>query len=184
MPSTVIACVNEPAADQPQLLTFYNQASLEICDADANFCPPDNTQYETPGVIADDVELETDNTSPQEQNDPSIQSTSKPPPIIKTVEATDTPGQDNIALEYEPATEAEPTQATTPTIPAATVRRSTQERRKIISYHPTIEGKMYQYAVTQLAQLEHKKHCTDPRVVEMILTQLILKATLKQRHLK
>ena len=57
MPSTVIARVNKLANDQPQRLTFYDRAGQEIGDADAEHYTADDAQYETSGVVADDVKL-------------------------------------------------------------------------------------------------------------------------------
>lgn len=42
------------------------------------------------------------------------------------------------------------------------------------AYVPNMKGKLYQYAATQLAKTKN-----DPRVVEMVFTQLTLKAAIK-----
>ncbi len=67
MPEAVISWVNALAADQPQLLTFYDRNKTEISDVDnaAAFPEPTNTtDYKIPGVIGDDAQIpgvETDN---------------------------------------------------------------------------------------------------------------------------
>jgi len=201
MPSTVIARVNELATDQPQLLTFYDRRGREIGDTDAEYLTPsNNTQYktpgvvETPGVIDEDVKItgvdmdNTDNT----QYDPDIPPADNAPKLLEPTESTEAPAPAT-ALDPNPSTvqELEPSirqaspvkkekpAATTTTTPPTATRRSTRTSNKPQSYQPSMTGKSYQYAATQLAQLELEKQEVDPRVLEMVMTQLTLKAAIK-----
>jgi hypothetical protein len=192
MPSAVIARVNELATDQPQLLTFYDRIGREIGDADAEYSTPsDDTQYETPGVIDKSVEItgvDMDNEQPTTTNhDPDIPPTDNSPKLLEPTESAEA-----AALDFEPPAPLEPEPvpirqaspvknekpAVAPTTPIAT-RRSTRTSNKPQSYQPSMTGKSYQYAATQLAQLESEKQEIDPRVIEMVMTQLTLKAAIK-----
>lgn len=202
MPSTVIARVNKLANDQPQRLTFYDRAGREIGDADAEHYTADDAQYETPGVVADDVELpgvDTDSDSPKSNDnyDPDTPpDTDETPLLLEPTENTSTEinksAENNDAVEFEPTTEpAQPIARTSRTAtpakekPAAThtsnkgTCRSTRECNKPLSYQPSMKGKSYQYAATQLAQLESKQDDIDDRVVGIIMTQLTLKVAIK-----
>ena len=215
MPSTVIARVNNLATNQPQLLTFYDRTGREIGDVDAAYST-DDTQYETPGVIENPgvindeiVEppgVDMDNESPTDQYDPDIPSTDNAPQLLEPAESSEaTPTTTELepnAVEYEPTTTIEhisPTRAATPAkkeAPAATntpvQRRSTRVRTQATSYQPSMKGKSYQYAATQLAQVEANKQLeillaqleehaeeVDPRVIQTVMTQLTLKAAIK-----
>jgi hypothetical protein len=197
MPTAVIARVNELAADQPSLLTFYDRTGREIGDSDADAQHTGEPQYETPGVVADDakitgVDSEDDSDSdPSNGYDPDI--TPTPPDEPPLIDSTPTPASGFVdestpesfepTVQYEPTiTEPVPSSAVseptvTPTEPVTdTRRRSTRERKQVSSYKPSMSGKSYQYAATQIEQTQQD---FDPRVVGMIMTQLSLKAALK-----
>ena len=78
-------------------------------------------------------------------------------------------------VEYEP-TATEPAASPSEQPATDTRRRSTRERKQVSTYEPSMSGKSYQYAATQLEQTQQD---SDPRVVGMIMTQLSLKAALK-----
>ena len=56
------------------------------------------------------------------------------------------------------------------------LRRFTRVHTQVKSYLPSIKGKSYQYTATKL-DVETSKQ--NPRVIELILTQLLLKAAIK-----
>jgi hypothetical protein len=133
MPAVVIARVNELAAEQPTLLTFYDRSSREIGDSDADAHHLDEPQYETPGVVADDakitgVDSKNDSGSdPSNGYDPDITPTppdepslidSPPIPASGFVEEP-TPMSFEPTVEYEPTT-TEPTIESTSTMPPPT----------------------------------------------------------------
>ena len=217
MPSTVIARVNELATNQPQLLTFYDRTGREIGDLDAPYST-DNTQYEapgvveTPGVLDNDkiVELsgvDTDNESPTTQYEPEIPSSDNAPQLLEPTESSEAPAATTevnpIAVEHEPTTSIEPmppTRTATPakkekptaTTPSSAPRRSTRQRTQTTLYQPSMKGKSYQYAATQIAQMETDKQIEtllaqlaqyqddiDPRMIQTVMTQLTLKAAIK-----
>ena len=198
MPSTVISRINQLAEGQPTLLTVTDKHGNEIGDADAYIEPA--TAHEIPGVIADpakitgvdteilegeaSVEPDPSKNTPttsiieqewasEEKQQPEFESTrdsnevhDSPTYEVHTDASEDTSG--NTTNIVEPVAVAQPTAQ-----PEGT-RRSSRNKSAPKAYVPTMKGKTYKYAATQLAETTH-----DPRMVETILTQLTLKAAIK-----
>jgi hypothetical protein len=80
------------------------------------------------------------------------------------------------------ATNTDPVQVPEPPAVAAGLRRSTRERHKPINYQPSMIGKRYLFATTQLGTnyLEDKTYQHNPLVAFAFLQQLLVKAALKQ----
>ena len=202
MPSTVIDRVNDMAKDQPRLLTFADRDGNEILSdgyEEELTTPP----HEIPGVIGDvttipgvDIGIEPEDIETSKNDLGNTPTTNEP--IIEQDVKGDVP-------EFEPtkdveadATEFEPTageapmeeQAESPKVPSSTrkkktttqappihakgTRRSSRDRKTPQSFIPSMKGKFYGYSAAQFDSIEH-----DPRVVEMVLTQLTLKAAIK-----
>ncbi len=58
MTGSVIAQVNQLGANQPQLLTFYDQNNREIGNKDATEPNEDTAAEEMPGVVGTDLQVE------------------------------------------------------------------------------------------------------------------------------
>ena len=164
---------------------------MEIRDINKMEINPPETPHKIPGVIGDDaqipgVEMVVEQTDDEKKtNDPTI--TPTPPPIAEDdaehlIETNDDgpdfePTRDNptpvkTAVQPTPTATAPISGTTAPT--AAGTRRSTRTKSAVKSYVPSMTGKSYGYSATQISNMEH-----DPRVVELILTQLTLKAAIK-----
>jgi hypothetical protein len=190
MPSNVIARIHELAAGQPQVLTFADRDGNPIPDDVAD--PPPDTPHKIPGVLGDvatipGVDMGVNDTEVEnniEETDPtSIPITSEP--IVESNTELD----NDDAPTYEPTGDDGPTETIVkPAAPVkdkkktATVkiaspegtRRSSRARQAPKLLVPSMTGKKYEYSATQLDDTTH-----DPRVVELILTQLTLKAAIK-----
>ncbi len=59
-------------------------------------------------------------------------------------------------------------------------RRSGRERKATVRYAPSMSGKSYAYMQLGLSFLQDTRKKYSSKVVEMVMTQLSLKATLKQ----
>jgi hypothetical protein len=188
MPQSVIDRVNTLAGDQPQLLTFTDRHGNAIGDADVS--PQPEISHKIPGVVEDavaipgvDMAVETKSSEYDHNDIPP-----EPPLLDPTNNHTnDQPSFDTQPIEFEAATEKEDNIPPTPPAAAETVsateaptniptppRRSSRIKTKSTSYVPTMKGKSYQYSALQLAEVEW-----DSEVVELIFTQLTLKAALK-----
>ncbi len=60
------------------------------------------------------------------------------------------------------------------TIKPKGTRQMSQTKQAVPTYVPTMKGKSYRYLTAQIKDTQH-----DPRVVEIVLTQLNLKAPIK-----
>jgi hypothetical protein len=78
------------------------------------------------------------------------------------------------------ATNKDPVQVPKPLAAAAGLWRSTRERHKPTNYQPSMIGKRYLFATTQLVTTYLKDETYDPLVAFAILQQLLVKAALKQ----
>jgi hypothetical protein len=187
MPQAVIDKVNSMAAEQPTLITFTDKQGNEIVDDDDVISPP-QTEYEIPGVVPTiakttgvDVELDNDydndHTSPDQTD--GLGNVPEPiePMLLESQHDSD-PTDPTIEFEQQfevldPAGAPTATLDTQPKISVEENQRPTRVRKQVQSYVPSMKGKSYQYAATQLAS--KKQH---PQIVEMILTQLTLKAAI------
>lgn len=203
MPKAVIDRVNQFAEGQPTLMTFTDRHGNEIGDAEPTYEP--DIKHEIPGVVAKTaqitgVEPEIMNASNGEETDLSASST---PPIVDTtaeptVKQVDKPQQqqstefhnefeptrDDDEVEPEATAPTQPTQLVEPEQPRADepsneqagTRRSSRNRTAPKAYVPSMKGKSYGYSATQL---ELEGSTFKPKIVEMIMTQLMLKAAIK-----
>jgi hypothetical protein len=192
MPSNVIDRVNQMAKDQPQLLVFTDKHGNEI-DPLEETEPSADTPQEIPGVITDTYEIPgvdteikataddtlTDEDTPIEQQKTNLNSTQSPSDSHKEQAITFEPSEHTID-EYD----TPPVSPTTPktlvkrtkttNTPTEGTRKSTRVRQAPKTLVPAMKGKSYEYSAAQLHESEH-----DPKVVELILTQLTLKAAIK-----
>ena len=200
MPQAVIDKVNALAADQPSLITFTDKQGNEIGEETDIITPPQrqSEEYEIPGVVGDiakitgvDMDSATgDNSITNQKADLGNEPDHNEPPLVDsgtdfdpttddspTDEVTDTSFDESTpaAVSSPPAKGKTPEAFSEPTTQATPTRRSTRERKQIKSYVPSMSGKSYQYAATQLASSTH-----HPQVVEMILTQLTLKTAINK----
>jgi hypothetical protein len=138
-----------------------------------------------------DLEIDPPNDEPAEpvqDQEPIQDQEPTAPPIVETVHEAEQPQEEQVEIAPEPAPEP-------PTAPGEIpgVRRSTRVRFPVnTGYTPSMSGSSkYAYAVTQMASQEalhpdaHMffNHCVSqepPDVVAMIMTQLSLKAGLKE----
>ena len=94
---------------------------------------------------------------------------------------------DNATTEFEPTPATEEPAPALPAVEPTNVRRSGRVHQQTKAYQPTIIGKKYEYVATQLVaqRLSDKLHCDvakhefDSRVVQVVMTQLSLKAAIK-----
>ena len=197
MPKAVIDRINQFAEGQPTLMTFTDRHGNEIGDADPTYAL--DIKYEIPGVVAETaqitgVEPDIMNASDGEETDLSASST--PPIVDGSIEQVDEPQQQQSTEfhtefeptraddEVEPKTTApnKPTQLAEPEQPRAVepsneqagTRRSSRNRSAPQAYVPSMKGKSYGYSATQL-----EDSTFEPKIVEMIMTQLTLKAAIK-----
>jgi len=196
MPQSVITRVNELAEDQQHLLTFTDRNGDEIGDADGGILP--EIPHKIPGVVDDAVPIpgvDQEEGKPTTIDTKDDQNNMPTTPLLEANEPTneqqhfeptrdddDSPIEplitsDTAVSETEPAAVTEEvvkTKEPTNNHPPTGTCRSMRNKMQIKAYVPSMTGKSYQYAATQLAQTKN-----DPRVVEMVFTQLTLKAALK-----
>jgi len=201
MPDLVIARVNELGSDQPEMLTFTDRHGRPIGDhelPDVASDEDDDTQLPgvdapLPGVdpvIDDDIEITgvDDVVAPETT-----------PTTVEIDDDLDFPDNDPAPIEAAPAPALDPpAPAPDPNVPAQVqaptapgLRRSTRVRTKKKEYTPSMTGTKYSYAVTQLEShgvlnpdahmfVQDDFYQAEPDVVASIMTQLSLKAGLKE----
>ena len=208
MPSNVIDRVNDMAKDQPRLLTFADRDGNEILDDTLDAVESQETPHEIPGVLGDvtaipgvdtanDMEIgiqpdnknDPDNTPPplepitegNEGEDTADEGNYNDDPIFKhndepmKTQDVDTPPTNQPSSSSPKRKKANKQQQDTESPPEPVgVRRSSRATKTVQSYIPSMTGKAYGYSAAQVESIEH-----DPRVVELILTQLTLKAAIK-----
>jgi hypothetical protein len=196
MPQAVIDKVNSLAADQPSLITFTDRQGIEIgSDEDDVITPPQGhqqTSYEIPGVIADtaqitgvDMDAAQDNYQPNDQTDDLANDPGQTDPSLlesgtdfePTLDEVPTPSENVGTQEIDEPTRQVP--VSSPPTTNEPTRRATRDRKQTKSYVPSMSGKSYQYSATQLSSSRH-----EPQIVEMVLTQLTLKAAINKWGLK
>lgn len=187
MPSSVIDRVHHLAKGQPVQLSFNDRSGIPIGDIDANFShesvehssfethndlpgvfiPASDTASETPGVYipepTDAAEIPGVDMEPTVQivNDLDYAPTNDEAPLVVTSEVED-------ILPYLP-TDDEP-------------RRSSRIRNQTKNYVPTMSGKRYSFAVTELGRglLDNIDNGEDKAVSFSFMQQLSVKAALKE----
>jgi hypothetical protein len=189
MPDVVINRVNELGRDQPSLMTFTDRHGRLIGDMEISGV--DSTEDEDdyfPGVapvIADAIEIPGLDVAGPEALD------EVPAPQVEIYDPDDIPHDDPAPIEVVPAQAVPVLALVTP--PAETgLRRSTRVRTQASQgYTPRMTGSKYSYAVTQLESqgvlypdahmfVQDDFYQAEPDVVAAIMTQLSLKAGLKE----
>ncbi len=178
MPQSVIDRVNSMAADQP----FLDRHGNEIMDNGEVTLPEAAPALKIPGVIkhgaqitgVDDgaptagVDTEIETESEVAPEDAKIQDASDndltnmpAPPEVDTTESNDMMEANTPTFEStdEPESKEAPTPEATPAPPTATKReRPSRIRKQVQSYVPSMTGKSYQFAATQIAYKEMLQH--------------------------
>ena len=201
MPQAVIDKVNSLAADQPSLITFTDRQGNEIGSEDDDVITPpqaSSQSYEIPGVVADNAQItgvdmdgaenkyqQNENKYQQDEqlddlaNDhghadpPLLESGPDFEPTINDVPST--PDHDSTPETiHEPMRQVSVSAKDKPTR-RDTIQRPTRERKQVKNYVPSMTGKSYEYSATQLSSSKH-----EPQIVEMVLTQLTLKAAINK----
>jgi hypothetical protein len=186
MTQMIIDKVNAMAADQPPLLTFLDRNGMEITDEDDELLETPETPHEIPGVIGNAAQITgvDKDAALGEAVEEIIEDTQ-----VEDVELEDdlcnNPTQDYITDDVPTITDDAPTfehqpqvieSPTTPTKPETPSKSQQPSRicKQVQSYVLSMKGKSYQYAAAQLAQTEN-----EPQIVELVMTQLSLKAGIK-----
>jgi hypothetical protein len=192
MPDLVIDHVNALGCDQPQHMTFTDRhgriiGDVEIPGVDAE----EDDDAHLPGVvpvIADDINITVVDMEVNETQD------AVPAPQVE-IDDLDIHHADPAPIEVAP-TQAEPRTETPATVAlpaqAPELRRSTRVRSQTNQgYTPSLSVSKYSYAVTQLESqgflnpdshmfVQEDFYQSEPDVVAAIMTQLSLKAGLKE----
>jgi hypothetical protein len=181
MPQTVIDHVNTMAVNQPRLLTFLDRNRLEIMDE------TDTTEhdhgYEIPGVVGNDahipgvdkevaiedttIDTAVDNFEPENDMSNEPPTVNQAPNQLVDEVAPSQPVFDNTDDTMESM--ETPAEAAPPTEPISTNvhQRPTRVQAKPKTYVPSMKGKTYEYAATQISTRKF-----TPQIVELILTQV------------
>jgi len=199
MPQSVIDRVNFMAADQPRIITFLDKHGMEIgVETEPDVINPAETVYELPGVVGDisqipgvdtasaieDTAVEdcNKNETDGKMNDRiNLPDTHRDPPIV------DDRGNDignDLNPEFDDSgvtTKERSNERTIPTprkpkLPTETVVPEQSKRiwKEVQKYVPSMKGKTYGYTAAQISSTEF-----EPQIIEMVLTQLTLKAAIK-----
>ncbi len=200
MPQAVIDKVNSVAAGQPSLITFTtDRQGNEIgSDEDDVITPPQvsqQTSYEIPGVVTDTAQItgvDMDGTEdkyqqnglmddlandPGQTDQPLLDSGPDYEPTIHDVPLTSV--DDTPETPIEPVRKVPVSTTNKPTRQVVPTQRPTRKRKQVQNYVPSMSGKTYEYSATQLSSSKH-----EPQIVEMVLTQLTLKAAINKWGLK
>jgi hypothetical protein len=192
MPYIVIARVNALGSDQPHQMTFTDRHGRLIGDIEIPGVDSDEEQEDHfPGVapvINDDIKIPgVDVTGPAALDE-------APAPQVE-INDLDIPQDDPAPIEVAPPQQAAAPAMLTPVVTPANapgLRISTRVRTQAKqAYTPSITGSNYSYAVTQLytqgvlnpdahMYVQEDFYQADPDVVAAIMTQLSLKAGLKE----
>jgi hypothetical protein len=192
MPDLVIDRVNALGCDQPQNMTFTNRherliPDIEIPGVDAEEDDDDHLPWVGP-VITNDIKITGVDVEGTEIQD------AVPAPQVE-IDDLDIHYADPAPIEVAPTQEEPRTETPAPVaLPAQApeLRRSTRVRSQTNQgYTPSLWGSKYSYAVTQLESqgvlnadshilVQEDFYQAESDVVEAIMTQLSLKAGLKE----
>jgi hypothetical protein len=184
MPESVVDRVNFIGRDQPQQAVFTDRSGNAIGDGDADYEEdPTEQAADLPGevipeVAPDHVEITGVDMEDDEPTDEPIESQTGDSMI-----PVETPGVDlahqtieindlNVSPPPEPAL-VEPTSSNEP-------RQSGREQKTIGKYVPSMSGKSYAYTQLGISFLQDTRYKYSSKLVSTVLTQLSLKAALKQ----
>jgi hypothetical protein len=194
MPDVVIARVNALGSDQPRQMTFTDRhgrliGDIEIPGGYSNKEQKDHFPGVAPVINIDIEKIPGVDVAGPEALDEA------PAPQVEIDDLNDIPQDNPAPIEVSP-----PQEASAPEIPTTVVTpahapglcRSTRVRRQVKqAYTPSMTGSKYSYAVTQLETqgvlnpdahvfVQHDFYQAKPEVVAAIMTQLSLKAGLKE----
>jgi hypothetical protein len=188
MPDVVITRVNALDSDQPHQIMFTDRHSFLIGDIEIPVVDADEDDDDHfPGVepvITDDIEIPGVDVEGPEALD------EVPPPQVE-IDDLDIPHNDPAPIELVPA-KAVPTSAPVAPPSAPELRRSMRVRTQATQgYTPIMKRSKYSYAVTQLESqvvlitdahmfVQEDFYQSKPDIVVAIMTQLSLKASLKE----
>jgi hypothetical protein len=180
MPKSVVDRVNYIGRDQPIQPVFLNRAGNPIGDGDADYeedpaNPTANLPGEViPGVAPDHVKItgvdDAENAEPIKFQ--AVLTSPDESPGVDTAQQTIEINDLDLSPPQEPAL-IEPAKLDQP-------RRLGQERKAAQKYAPSMSGKSYAYMQLGLLFLQDMWYKYSSKVVEMVMTQLSLKAALKQ----
>jgi hypothetical protein len=175
MPKSVVDRVNFIGKDQPQQAVFLDRNGNPIGDDDAVYEAPAEQTADLPGEMIPEVApdhpeitgVDMDNYDPVE---------SMTPVEIPGVEpSADTQHQTIEIPDIDASPPAEPN-----LIEPEQPRRSGRERKTTEKYVPSMSGKSYNYTQLGLSFLQDTAYRYSPEIVAIVMTQLSLKAALKQ----
>jgi hypothetical protein len=178
MPQSVVDRVNFIGRDQPRQAVFTDRSGNAIGDGDADYeKDPTELAADLPGevipeVAPDHVEITGVDMEYDEPTDEPIESPAVEIPGVdsahQTIEIIDL----DVSPPPEPAL-VEPTSSNEP-------RRSGRERKPMGKYVPSMSGKSYAYTQLGISFLQDTRYKYSSELVSTVLTQLSLKAALKQ----
>jgi hypothetical protein len=180
MPKSIVDRVNFISRDQPIQPVFLDRSGNPIDDRDVNYEEdPANPTANLPGEVipevapdnvkitgvddaenAEPIKFQADLTSPVEI------------PGVDTAQQTIEIHDLNLSLPQEPSL-IEPAKPDQP-------RQLGRERKAMQKYAPSMSGKSYAYTQLGLSFLQDMWYKYSSKVVEIVMTQLSLKAALKQ----
>jgi hypothetical protein len=183
MPKSVVDRVNFIGRDQPQQAVFTDRSGNAIGDGDADYKEdPSGQAADLPGEVIPEVapdhvkitgvDMEYDEPTDEPIKSPDDSMTHVEIPGVDSAHQTIEINDPDVSPPPEPAL-VEPTSSNEP-------RRSGQERKTIGKYVPSMSGKSYAYTQLGLSFLQDTRYKYSSELVSTVLTQLSLKAALKQ----
>ncbi len=180
MPKSVVDRVNYIGRDQPIQPVFLDRAGNPIGDGDANYEEdPANPTANLPDEVIPEVapdHVKITGVDDAENDEPiKFQADLTSPveiPGVDTAQQTIEINDLDLSLPQEPDL-IEPAKPDQP-------RRSERECKAAQKYAPSMSGKSYAYTQLGLLFLQDTGYKYSSKVVEMVMTQLSLKAALKQ----
>jgi hypothetical protein len=181
MPKSIVDRVNFISRDQPIQPMFLDPAGNPIGDRDANYeedpaKPTTNLPGEVIPEVATDQHVKITGVDDVENAEPikfQADSTSSVGiPGVDTAQQRIEINDLNLSLPQEPAL-IEPAKPEQP-------RQLGRERKAMQKYAPSMSGKSYAYTQLGFLFLQDTWYKYSSEVVEMVMTQLSLKAALKQ----
>jgi hypothetical protein len=181
MPQSVIDRVNFIGRDQPSQSVFTDRSGNVIGNDDPSYDNYDPIMLDnnSPGEILPDAAPDHVDITGVDTEDIVIPETSPGTPVeIPGVELGGEQQQTIEINDIDISGQPEPTLVEPPR--PATTRRSERQRKTTEKYAPSMSGKSYSYTQLGLTLLQDTRYKHSAEVVAAVLTQLSLKAALKQ----